>query len=584
MGSVIGATYKERMKSFRGVVLGSVLLPLLVHCGDDTSGQDGGLADAALSDAMLADGTSADGAIRDSGVRDGASVDASTDAMTDAGPWIPAPSVGTPTLPPEGRGEPPVVLWPRPVHAHPEVPLAFTFVAYDPEHETLLYSLDGAPAGMHIDASGTLHWASPLPGRHDFTVSISDGRADAVEAPISINVDAEHFLFVSPDGSNAGDGSLDAPLADLEEAQRRLAALGWGTLYIRGGTYPVAWNWEVSGRISPLRGAHGSADAPFVVRGYPGESVVVDCEERGHGFWSFAASYVLFADFEVRRPAAAERAGMNLGGDHSIAQNVTVRDANWPAPTNCTGFLLRGDGATCHRCRAYGNYDRDSEHWNSSNYLIYLDRDGPDILVLDSLSEDSVSGFKIKHAGAGTALFHGNLSRDRSYGFGGVDDGSEVRFNTLEGASVGASFAITDPNAHTHGDFSFHHNTIRESAQGMRLGGGYLDDEPSAVHHNVVATGRPLGSREDDPHMLFLWPWEDSPPALPLTFSANCYGAPDLSAGFRFGRDSRSFDEWQAAGYDSGSVGEVRYSGESFSLVEGSACAMLEAGAWGTQR
>ena len=80
---------------------------------------------------------------------------------------------------------------------------------------------------------------------------------------------------------------------------RELAARGSGTLFIRGGTYDIAWNWETGGVISPFRGAEGSPDAPFVVRGYPGEAVILDCGGRGHGLWTFAGSYILHADLEV---------------------------------------------------------------------------------------------------------------------------------------------------------------------------------------------------------------------------------------------------------------------------------------------
>ncbi len=491
--------------------------------------------------------------------------------------------VGTPPRPPTGAGEPPVVFWPKPVFAHPDVPLRFTMVAYDPEHEQLLFSLKNAPPGMSIDPNGTITWDPPPDGTFDFEVHVDDGRMDPEVVPVSLTVDASKFLFVSPTGQ--GSGTLDDPMGDLVAAQAKLADMGSGVLYLREGTYAVHWNWELAGVQSPMRGANGTADAPFVIRGYPGESVVVDCEEQGHGFWSFAASFILFADLEVQRPAASERGGILLDGHDVVAQNVTVRDANWPISSNCTGFLLRGDNAVCHNCYAFDNYDRTQSHWNSSNYLTYPDSGTARIYILDSYSEGTVTGYKIKHAGAGNVVVHGSVDRDSDFCFGGMDDDSIVRFNTCLDNETGMGLAISDPNAFTGGDMVVHNNTIVRARRALWVGDSYATEGGLSVRDNVILSEENLGTSESSPLMTFVWPYTDGPAPDPLHFANNCYHAPNADAGFRFGSTSAgSFDAWQAHGFDTTSVwGDPLFdtANEDYRVDPASPCAAISGvGAW----
>lgn len=546
-------------------------------CGDDDTSM-GASSDAQVPDASQHDAsTDADPLDADAEAEASAPTDADTPPAVDV--------VGTPPRAPTGAGERPVVFWPKPVYAHPEVPVQFTMVAFDPEHEQLLFSLEGAPGGMTINAAGAIEWDPEPTGTFEFEVHIDDGRGDPTKVPVTLAVDATKFVFVSPAASD-GTGTIDDPMGDLEAAQRKLADMGGGTLYMRQGTYAVHWNWETGGVQSPLRGADGTPEAPFILRGFPGESVVVDCEEQGHGFWSFAASYVLFADFEVRRPSAGERGGVILDGHDVVAQNVVVRDANWPVSSNCTGFLLRADNAVCHRCQAFDNYDRTESHWNSSNYLTYPDSDGASIYILDSYSEGSVAGYKVKHAGTGHVVVHGNLDRASDIGFGGMDDGTVIRFNTFVDNETGLGLAISDPNAYTGGDMVAHNNTIVRARRAVWVGDTYAKEGGLLVRDNVVVSDAELGSAESDPLMAFVWPYTPAPDAAVIGFERNCYHAPNTDAGFRFGEGSAgSFAAWQGRGLDVSSVWAdplfAASSVEDYRVGAGSACAALTGvGAW----
>jgi hypothetical protein len=450
----------------------------------------------------------------------------------------------------EQHGELPVVLWPKPAHAHPEVPFQFTLVAYDPENQSLCYTLKDAPEGMTINDSGMLSWEKPVSGYYSFVVNVSDGSAEVVPVEIQIDVDADRFIFVSTDGSASGAGTLDDPLNNIEEGLERLAKLDWGTLYIRGGTYATPWNWEAKqGRSSPLRGVKGTPEHPYSVRGYPGEQVVLD-SKGGHGPWSYGATYVIFADLEVRNASVEERGGIVLES-YALAQNVTVRDSDWTYLGNCTGFMLRGEETICHRCKGIDNYDRDSEHWNSTNYITYPNSDDGDgaLYILDSYSSGSRVGYKIKHSGTGKLIIHGSVSEHDEYGYGGMDRGSTVRYNTIRDAQYGIVLGVTDIAEETTGPMLVEHNLVMNSRVALSVTDGYGDNGNIQVKHNQFVTSEEMSDAWNGVKMVRLWPNQSRVPEK-LSIDYNCYVAPGFDAGFRLNHGRISFSEWQESGFD----------------------------------
>ncbi|MFK7984995.1 MAG: putative Ig domain-containing protein [Sandaracinaceae bacterium] len=564
-----------------------VSLTFAAACGTDPGTEDAGSTDAGSTGAGSTGAGSIDGGLgSDAGqVVDGGDADVATDGGGDAATAMSGyAAVGTPTTHAAGRGEPPVVAWPKPAHAHPDVPFEFTMVAYDPDHDRLIFSLEGAPTGMEIDANGTITWEPTVDGSsHSFTVGVDDGRGEPVTVPVTLAVDASLFVFVAPEGAEGATGTIDAPLADVDAAMRALTARDEGTLLIRGGTYDITWNWEVGGVTSPFRNTDGTPDAPYVVRGYPGESVVLDCGERGHGLWTFGGSYILHADIEVRGAAADERGGAILSGSHNVFQNVTVRDSNWSHTSNCTGFLMSGNDAVCHRCVAMDNYDRESEHWNSSNYLVYTDRSVTGtVYIIDSFSSGSISGFKMKHAGEGRLVLHGNREVGSTYGWGGTDDGTTIRFNTFEDNDTGLSVAITDPSASTRGGMLMEYNTVVGASRAFEVSQGFAQDGVTS-RRNVFMLERTPGSGESEPHYTWIHPWQDAPSASILASEENCFFGPADDTGFRFGRATGGFVEWRALGFDDGSrFADPMFVADSYAPGPSSACreAATRIGAW----
>lgn len=126
-------------------------------------------------------------------------------------------------------------------------------------------------------------------------------------------------FYVSPAGLPSGDGSRDHPW-DLATALSGPAALTPGsTIWLRGGTYlnPA----DPRGYISTLA---GTADAPIVVRQYPGERATVTSTLVARG------AYTWYWGFELTNPAPQQEQplhGLDLRGPGTKAINLVIHDA-----------------------------------------------------------------------------------------------------------------------------------------------------------------------------------------------------------------------------------------------------------------
>jgi hypothetical protein len=151
-------------------------------------------------------------------------------------------------------------------------------------------------------------------------------------------------FYVSPTGSPDGDGSFASPW-DLGTALNGPAAVIPGsTIWVRGGTYvnPA----DPRGYISTLT---GTADAPIVVRQYPGERATVTSTLVTRG------AFTWYWGFEVTNPAQGQLQplhGVNVQGPGTKLINLVVHDATddgifvWPqaAGAEVNGSLVYNNG------------------------------------------------------------------------------------------------------------------------------------------------------------------------------------------------------------------------------------------------
>lgn len=119
--------------------------------------------------------------------------------------------------------------------------------------------------------------------------------------------------YVAPGGSDANPGSFDRPFKTFNSAARKLVP--GDTLYARGGTYVE----RVVIRKS------GTAVAPLAIRAYPGETPVIDGQNRLAANWSnlvaLTGTYIEFSGFEVKNGLGQ---GINLMGPHNTVSRCNV--------------------------------------------------------------------------------------------------------------------------------------------------------------------------------------------------------------------------------------------------------------------
>ena len=152
-------------------------------------------------------------------------------------------------------------------------------------------------------------------------------------------------VFVSPDGDDQGDGSLDHPWLSISLA---ISRLGPGAmLTILEGTYQVVPQIKA--------GVKGTADSIITVRGEPGGQVILDFNQANVGTSSYypytrgavqieKASHMLFRDLKLMN---SHNAGFNMvQSDHISIINCVIENtfssgiAGWQG---CTYITVMGN-------------------------------------------------------------------------------------------------------------------------------------------------------------------------------------------------------------------------------------------------
>jgi hypothetical protein len=161
-------------------------------------------------------------------------------------------------------------------------------------------------------------------------------------------------FVVATTGSGSNAGSASSPW-DLATALSHPAALRPGDrIWIRGGTYRGSYTSRLT----------GTAEAPIIVRGYPGERVTLDGIGSSATTLTIRGGWTWYRDFEVmdsdpvRRtnvagshPANLERGdGIGLFGPHTKLINLVVHDA-----ADGIGVWSDATDAEVYGCLVYNN-------------------------------------------------------------------------------------------------------------------------------------------------------------------------------------------------------------------------------------
>jgi hypothetical protein len=446
-----------------------------------------------------------------------------------------------------------VLFWRAPVRAHPGVPLDFQFSVYEADNQALSWSLQGAPSGMTISDAGEVDWTPSISDTGVREMGVRATRVDGVfrERRFHLTVGTRDFLFVSPTGNDAASGRIDAPLRTLEKAMRSIQGVDGKTIYVREGTFRETYVWETNGVKAPFGFVNFPESDYLEIRGYPGERATLDCGPGGGGLWAFGPSHVVFSNMVVRNASRGENAGVLLGGDSCMAFNMEVHDSHWSTADNCTGFKIQGGtGNVIDRCIGHDNRDTTNDHWNNTNFLVYNDGDSGIIHVLNSVSWNSNTGFKIKHAGPKKLVLHNNRSIGDAIGFGVGSRHSSIRHCVSENNGGGIVLGIADPNSYTTDSVLAEHNTVIDpTGWGIQIQDSYFKGG-SVLRRNLVAGRRKAPGASEGDHRLFgAWIYDAKASTYPLSLDSNLYFAPSQANMARLGNADPDYgwDRWRSA-------------------------------------
>ncbi|HEV2749339.1 MAG TPA: right-handed parallel beta-helix repeat-containing protein [Gemmatimonadales bacterium] len=268
-------------------------------------------------------------------------------------------------------------------------------------------------------------------------------------------------FFVSPTGSPSGDGSSNNPW-DLATAFAGPAAVTPGsTIWLRGGTYTNPA--DPRGFLSTLT---GTADAPIVVRQYPGERATVTNIILVRG------AYTWLWGFEVTHPAPQEGVlhGVDLRGPGSKAINLVVHDAT------DDGIFIgpEATGAEVNGSIVYNNGRTDN-----LTHGIYCRSQAATLLLRDNIVFDNWAyGF---HCYANDGPFIQNIDLEGNVAFNNYVWGVPADADILVGGVFPASGITVNEN--------YTYRTDAANTMTADIGGDVVANQDLVLTNNYFAGG-----------------------------------------------------------------------------------------------
>ncbi len=173
--------------------------------------------------------------------------------------------------------------------------------------------------------------------------------------PADSNPNVQVGYYVSVDGSSSGDGSINQPWSLTDVLTSPPQQIGPGdVIWVRGGVYRGPF-------VSNLT---GTAEAPIVVRAFPGEDVQLDLYNPDQWEQAFfvMGDHVIYQGFEVTSSSPGprttaqsgpfqtdvNRGGISVRGHYNKFVNLVVHDLN-------AGIGYWGDGGEIHGSIIYNN-------------------------------------------------------------------------------------------------------------------------------------------------------------------------------------------------------------------------------------
>ncbi len=180
----------------------------------------------------------------------------------------------------------------------------------------------------------------------------------AIFVLFTISVRAQ--VYVSPNGNDANDGSIDKPFKTISRA---LASVSAGdTVYLREGVY------ELSSTIKT--NTNGSDSNYIKIWAYPGETPELDFSSQSYSSSSrgiqLSKKYWYLKGLKIHN---AGDNGIHISGSHNIVEDCILYD------NKDTGLQISNGGSynLIINCDSYGNYDSGSHGENADGFAAKLE-------------------------------------------------------------------------------------------------------------------------------------------------------------------------------------------------------------------
>jgi hypothetical protein len=302
-------------------------------------------------------------------------------------------------------------------------------------HQKKLVILLNVLAVTIITALSAPHFlSSGLADGNNVNRNTRDKHFIARSGPFSVQNSTQ--WYVAPDGTPDGKGTLDSPWdlpTALAQGPGRTEVTPGNTIWLRGGRYTGNF-------ISDL---NGTADAPIIVRQYPGERAILDknaadasvsgLKVRGSYTWYWGFEIVnSYADRNRRAPSGDvdtwRGSGVNIYGPNNKFINLVSHDNG-----HAFGLWDEEGGTEIYGCVIYFNGNNKKEHG------IYGHNDQGTQLIADNMIFDGAGyGLHIYANNAGSPLSGFQIEGNAVFNNGALTLDDQVSDQILIGGVQGA--------------------------------------------------------------------------------------------------------------------------------------------------
>jgi hypothetical protein len=382
-------------------------------------------------------------------------------------------------------------------------------------------------------------------------------------------------------------------------------------VYVFGGTYANVYNYQGYEQVARFRGLNGESGQRIRVTAYPGEKPVIDAAGQGVGIVLTQSNHWEISGIEI---VNGSHAGLVLEeADDVVVSHMHIHDTDGIDNDNIAGLYAVGATHVDIGCSSiHDNYDRENADTggnateNSSNLVFFS---GGDVRVHHSRvwqtpapSAQKTGGcIKYKHSASVPEgkfeVDHNEISSCKFFAVGTGTQHSHVHHNLITNGETIVSRDFGGPTHQT--DQVFEYNTMY-LAGGLDMNptdewsdGSFDDPEGIVFSHNIVVHDLPDPSQERGTLVIGTYGSDAlfEKTTAELTLESNCYfnqsGPPSFALfaanGGNYGTegDQYSFVDWQALGYDAGSVNEdplfTDAANGDFEPAPGSPCAAMGA-------